>query len=538
MHRSKLLISYSGLKRHLPYIAALIAFVVIYVSRYWFKWNGFILGSWDEANWIPLALSWNDATLFANDLTVNSLNRYFPPAYTFFLASGLKVFDNLRLMMLSGSSVLLLIYSAGVYWFAWRLFRHRLTAIIIAIISCRVNPDLGGAGWGIYIPHLLPRTIILAFTPWILGTTLQLHRSQIAMLTLGFAIGILGNIHPISALHLYLLVAGAMIICPSYQNKFRHLLVISLGFAVGLSPYILQWGLQQDGVPLRMEILKFRSEEALFPNWGHLISNFLTFYSLPIAFASIGFLFVSEETQRKNARWIIFMGFTAAFLAFLGPLQAALLPRFSAIHLLRISGFLSFFSLILTGFFLRWLIQQKSISLRLCAILLSIFLVLTAGGGRFDELLSRFPPFSSESTKESILSADIEASPVGFPDQEAMLGLCEWAKQNTTTTDVFMTPPGAWASFRIYAQRSLFVTFKDGAVIMFSGKLAEEWYTRFVERERIYKSKNIDEVLGFAKSNGIHYMIQEEANPKIDLPVVYQNQKYRVLQLFNTSHGN
>ena len=101
-----------------------------------------------------------------------------------------------------------------------------------------------------------------------------------------------------------------------------------------------------------------------------------------------------------------------------------------------------------------------------------------------------------------------------------------------------MTPPGAWASFRIYALRSLFVTFKDGSVGMFSGKLAEEWYTRFVERERIYKSENIDEILDFAKSNGIHYMIQEKEKPKIDLPVVYQNQEYRVLQLFSTSHLN
>lgn len=536
MHRTKSLVHYSEWRSHLPYIAALIAFVVIYVSRYWLKWNGFILGSWDEANWITLALSRNDTTLYANDLTVDSLNRYFPPAYTFFLAFGLKVFDNLRLLMLSGSSVLLLVYSAGVYWFAWRLFRHRLTALILAIISCRVNPDLAGVGWGIYIPHLLPRTIILALTPWLLGATLQLYRSPTAMLTIGFAIGILGNIHPVSAVHLYLLVAGAMIICPSYQNKFRHLLVISIGFAVGVSPYILQWGLQQDGVPLRMEILKFRSGGALFPGWGHLISNFLTFYSLPIAFASIGFLFISEEMQRRRARWIICMGFTAAFLAFLGPFQAALLPRFSAIHLLRTSGYLFLFSLVLTGFFLRWLIQQKSISLRLCAILFSIFLVLTAGGGRFDELLSELPPFSSKLTKENILSADIETPRVGFPDQKAMLDLCEWAKQNTTTTDVFMAPPGAWASFRIYALRSLFVTFKDGAVTMFSGKLSEEWYTRFVERELIYKSEDVVEILDFAKSNGIRYMIQEEANSKIDLPVVYQNQKYSVLQLFNTTH--
>lgn len=532
MHKMKPLISYSEWRSHLPYISALIAFVVIYVSRYWLRWDGFILGSWDEANWIPLALNWNDTTLFTNDLTVNSLKRYFPPAYTFFLAFGLKVFDNLRLLMLSGSSVLLLIYSAGVYWFTWRLVQHRLTALIIAIISFRVNSDLGSAGWGIYIPHLLPRTIILAIAPWVLGATLQLHRNTIAILTLGFAIGILGNIHPISALHLYLLVAGAMIIYFPYQDKFRHLLAISLGFVIGLSPYILQWGIQQDAVPLRMEILEFRVGETVFPNWRHLISNLLKFYALPIAFGSIGFLFVRENTEKEKAKWIIFMGFTATLLAFLGPLQTALAPRLFAIDLLRISGYIYLFSLILTGFCIRRLFQQKSVGSCLVAILFSIFLVLTAGGGRFGELLSGLPPFSSKSTKKNILLADIETPRAGFPDQKAMLDICEWAKHNTSPSDVFITPPGAWASFRIYAQRSLFVTFKDGAVAMFSGRLAEEWFKRFGEMERIYQSENIDEILDFAKSNGIHYMIQEKEKPKIDLPVVYQNQKYRVLRLY------
>ncbi|MCR4344579.1 MAG: hypothetical protein NUV44_07420 [Candidatus Scalindua sp.] len=534
MLKIKSTISHSGLRSHLPYITTLFVFVVIYVSRYWIKWNGIILGSWDEANWIPLALRWNDTTLFANDLTVNTLVKHFPPAYVFFLATGLKIFDSIRLLMLSGSSALLLLYCTGVYWFAWRLFEHRLAALIIAGISFRVNLDLGNAGWGIYIPHLMPRTIVCAITPWILGVTLQFQRNIFKIFAFGFAIGILGNIHPISALHLYLLVAGTVTIYPSYQDRFRHLLVISSGFAIGLCPYILQWVFHQDNIPLRLEILKFRVGDQFFPNWTCLIFNFLKSYSLPIAFGAIGFLFVSKETEKKKAKWIILMGLIAALLAFMGPLQSALLPRLAAIQLLRMSGYLFLFSLLLTGFFLRWLIQQKSIGLRLITILFSIFLVLTAGGGRFDELLLRLPLFSSKPTKGNILEADIEAPHIGFTDQNAMLDLCEWARNNTVSTDLFITPPGAWASFRIYAQRSLFVTYKDGVVIIFSGKSAEEWFKRFHERERIYQSGNVGEILHFAKINKIRYMIQEQNNPEIDLPIVYQNQSFRVLQLFRS----
>jgi hypothetical protein len=89
-------------------------------------------------------------------------------------------------------------------------------------------------------------------------------------------------------------------------------------------------------------------------------------------------------------------------------------------------------------------------------------------------------------------------------------------------------PPDRFASFRIYAQRALLVTFKDGAVTVFSGHLAEDWYARYREAERLYETFQPDSVTAFSGRYAVHYAVQETTHAAIDLPVVYENQRYRV----------
>lgn len=527
MLRIKSFLSQTEFKRHLPYLAALIALLFLYAGRHWLKWNGFILGTWDEANWMPVAMRSLDSTLFENDFTVRTIERYFPPAYIFILAMGYKILGSLRLLFLSGSSILLLIYSVGIYWLGWKIFRHRLAALVIAVISFRVNMDLGGAGWGIYMPHIQPRTIFFAAIPWLVNAFLHLRGGPIPLFFFGWAVGLLGNIHPVSAVHLYLMTCGAVLIWPFSKNRFREILVATAGFTVGIFPYLAQWIIQQDGSHLSWEIVLFRTGKTISPSFGTLLHRITVSFFPPIIFAALGWMSIKESSEKQKVLWIIRLCCAAAVLAAMGPIQSFLIPRLFALHFLRMSGYLFLFSLLLVGFLLRGLFDRKSVKIRAAAVMLSLFFVATAGGGRIGELAKHIIP-SSKTNKKSVFSAHVKVPRTGFPDQKSLLDLAEWAKNNTSPSDLFLTPKGAWASFRLYAQRPVFVTFKDGAVAMFSGEKAEEWHKRYWERNRIYETSDIEEILQFADQNNIRYMIFTHEMPAIDLPTAYQNQKYRI----------
>jgi hypothetical protein len=75
------------------------------------------------------------------------------------------------------------------------------------------------------------------------------------------------------------------------------------------------------------------------------------------------------------------------------------------------------------------------------------------------------------------------------------------------------------------------VTFKDGAITVFSGRLAEDWYARYREAERLYETFQPQAVIALSYRHGVRYAVQETAHVAIDLPVAYENRRYRVYKV-------
>lgn len=55
--------------------------------------------------------------------------------------------------------------------------------------------------------------------------------------------------------------------------------------------------------------------------------------------------------------------------------------------------------------------------------------------------------------------------------------IADWAKANTSTGDMFLVVPN-WSEFRALAQRPVFVTYKDGAAMLWQRDFVEEWVPR------------------------------------------------------------
>ncbi|MEM2983914.1 MAG: DUF6798 domain-containing protein [Candidatus Jordarchaeaceae archaeon] len=72
-----------------------------------------------------------------------------------------------------------------------------------------------------------------------------------------------------------------------------------------------------------------------------------------------------------------------------------------------------------------------------------------------------------------------------------------WAKMNTEINDIFITPPD-YEGFRIYSERGIIGSWKDGGDILISKNYYVEWWERM-------------EDLGYKKSTAIFRWFGEEA---------------------------
>ena len=68
----------TGQTQLLQYGALLLIGVALYAARYWLHWDRFIESTMDEAIWLPLAMRWNDPTLFTQDPFVPVALPFFP----------------------------------------------------------------------------------------------------------------------------------------------------------------------------------------------------------------------------------------------------------------------------------------------------------------------------------------------------------------------------------------------------------------------------------------------------------------------------
>lgn len=498
----------------------------LYAARYWLAWDRFVEGAADEAIWIALAQRWSDPGLFAADPALPALAQFAPPAYVWLTALGVRAFGPGEFLLVA-STVLLVVYAAGVYRLAHLVTGHRWAAALVAIVALRPNESLA-IGWGVYLGSAPPRSFVVALIPWLVAFWLGARREPARLLVLGVVIGLVGNVHPITGLHLALVLAGALLIDGGTAWRLRSLAAASVvgGFAAGITPYVVQLLVRFDPSPFDMALIVERVGTQVFPSLGAVAGTFVFSYAMPIALAVVGWRAATTPEQRAAATAMAHLGLVAIVLTALGPIQAWLVPRWFAVHLVRISGYVFLFALVLAGVLLARLLRAPRMTVRVAAVMLGVALFATAGGARLPQLRSAA---TGEARTAGALWADVRRAGIGIPDKRAFLDLCAWARAATERDALFAAPPGMFASFRVYARRPLFVTFKDGALLLnFSGTLGRAWRARFDANDRLYASDRGDAIVAVARDHGIRYVIRERTTPPVGLPVAFENAVYRV----------
>lgn len=116
----------------------------------------------------------------------------------------------------------------------------------------------------------------------------------------------------------------------------------------------------------------------------------------------------------------------------------------------------------------------------------------------------------------------------------------KWAKNNTPQDALFIVPPNIYG-FRIYSQRSIVGTFKDGASMLFHPTLYHDWGQRMLDlgvtKEMVkgaylfnYKEiRDLDYIDALTKKYQANYLVSSW--PDLKLTKAYSNEKYSIYKL-------
>lgn len=183
-------------------------------------------------------------------------DRYYLPFYI----------DLIRLFSLpshdyvTGLSCLLLLTTLLYVWGWWLLFSiwmNRWGAVCMAFFIRIVLPLPGGETWGVGgLWTMLPRTLFLAFLPWVLWLWLRRSRGRAGWIAVCFLAGCLVNIHPLSGFTvLFGLLAGEIARRAVETHSWRGVNVLSIGIGlaaaiIGALPFLLHSGAAMSGAPV------------------------------------------------------------------------------------------------------------------------------------------------------------------------------------------------------------------------------------------------------------------------------------------------
>lgn len=498
----------------------------------------------DEALLLPLGLRSVHPELYAGDRWLDLAAQVFSIPYSWITGILMQIVDEpvvaLRLLSFPFHALFLagiwrLAQEAGVgkagRWLAlgFVLLPVILTDPTVARAAGSVIPGNGAllANLTLAPGAALPRDLVFAFFPhlWIAA---RRAREAGTLRTAGvyFVLGVLGNVHPLTAVHL----AGLLFLVEldgGLEGSWNRVLAGAAAFLVGVAPYavqyldlprgeaaapaaILSWrvpGITGDVASVRVG----RVEPLLWLGAGVLVLR---------AASALGAGNVRREMLRIAAAAVLL----AVALPYLGnwveavaPFQFDRLTRFAAVLLavLAAAG--------VEGALAEQQPRRLAVGAGLMAtVLIGPVAVRAVAGGagskgileaavRMTELERGAP------VRRPVPTGLVERTTPGAPDSGRTPGaldsfreVCAYVRTNTEPGDPVLVPPEEWGAFRVHARRPSSVTRKEGGfALTFLRSVGREWFDEYAAAARTYAGGTDEEWRALAMRYRARYAVSE-----------------------------
>lgn len=514
----------NNLSKYLPF-GVICLLWALFVIRYWVFWDGFIAPSSDDTWHIPWALKLLDPELYQKDFFLNEAFRIFPKPIFYFLSRLLFLFKDIRITYLFISSSLLLFFLITSYIFIYQVSKVRSVSLLISLLFIRPRDSFGGTGWGIYLGSAEPRSFFLAITPLLLWYFLKNYNSPKKLFLLFIAIGSLTNIHPLSALHLTLLLCIIMLWMDNFgTTSLKNISVAVSGFSLGASWYLFQYANFQLSLP-PADIINYRFAYLAVPSFYNFLAFGFNNFAIPLSFAFMGLFFKTYPSMDKTFL-LVKKGFFTSIILTLSVILAQIYPKYLIYQVMRVSGYIYFFAFTLGSMCLVKLKKRETLSAY--AFIIFIFFVLLIFTD-FKSNLFRFHKVVKGDIASQMVLSKQNIYQTAY--KNAFWDLCNWTVNNTPKNSLFLVPPDGFNSFRIYSKRGIVVSFKDGGAGIYNKAFAVNWYEVYQQVKRLYITKNVDALNSLMTKKGVDFVVDYRQGQIWALPITYKNDYYIVYSL-------
>lgn len=542
------------LQRHLFFLGLAILACII---------NGYHFGTFDQVFHITFLKKFFNPNLYPNDPFLSL--RWYHFSYFWFPFISLYKANILEISMF----IVHILTVYGTIWMFWEisdlLFKDKIAKLLLVIAL--VFPHLGLPGFQIIEFSLLNRTFVL---PFLLGSIyLYLkNKKHLAFLLLG----LMFNLHAIYAVFLLCMFLCNEAFTFKWQSWWKPCLQMIIFIIAGMP--VLLWRAQTgSGIDfsLRPEMLDIAARGLLFTVYypiapiNHVIGIFLAGIGTVWAFI-LGYSHTEKTYPHKTIKnFVIGVGILlliSMFTSYLLPITILL-----QMQLLRVGVFLLYFSMLYLSFFIAKQYQSSNMGgfLLLCvSFVIHITPIIT--------ILIWILLKNIKQTKQTL--AWILSLTVVFQILTAIIALQtglwspgihiygpesdwhdvqEWAKNNTTVDNRFITPPHMFGHYipdwRVFSERSAIATIPEMMEIPFDPDFIESFTHRFeavapgaiesfngnymqtlkITRNAFY-ANNPEDFVNLSCQFSADFLVVETTNP-YPFRVLYQNSQFIVYQL-------
>jgi hypothetical protein len=182
--------------------------------------------------------------LFVRDLFLKdeSLIQFYVPGYMMLIRLVMALTGDYGMALVYLTPIVLLLYLTGMYALVFEVTKNPFIALLVALVSSFMAHTVGGEYWGaINVRFIVPRTVSLAFVPWLFLLAFRwLPGVRLWHLPLvAFLGGLAGNLYPVSSLFFIEFLIGLILLQQGITRKSLSTLALcGLAAVVGLSPML------------------------------------------------------------------------------------------------------------------------------------------------------------------------------------------------------------------------------------------------------------------------------------------------------------
>lgn len=471
----------------------------------WFEWP-----RGDQVNHVPIIYQLIDNSLFSHDYFLTLVNQVSASNFHYFMAA-ISTVDNLYYMCLSIAFILNITFIFGIFLLAKQILNNTNIALLATVILSIYRYSLEAVEISVVI--LNPRTFVLAFVPLIIYLYIRniQNYSRIRALVVFALLGLLYNIHPVSALPIIIVTLGTEILYfKRLDGVYFGILIFVLTLPANLH-YLTVQTVAPSGEAMQ-EMIRIRTS---YHTFDYRIKALLgTFIYAPILALIAYYMKHRDRTEIDKIliSWIAFF----CFFAFTSIIISSFVSHKIIFYLLprvwKYGYLLSIIYAVLLASLL-WTKNKTRLSRlllsKIAALLIIFFLLGSLGVLNVDKELSPVD-IATKYTKNSLTPAfklfftydkplgriyydsffdfdnkylnrickTIEISKEG----QELKDIGDWLKKNTDKDALIMSYPPYFESLRTHSQRSMLVTHKDGAIgFLSSEEVFRKWWGQYNE---------------------------------------------------------